>query len=188
MKLTHYLPPPRTMRPRNDLVALKTSGRKSESGRFFTRIARIRKVRVKQGREVYTYLLVTSATAATRRSPTLRTWRDKIIRAGYGWVCTCRHNPQLHCQVSTTAAVDCSDTSSFDSARVNQVVLRTVGSGLPLTFTGAVGNNVALRGWLVLQLDCVVVETGLFIIESDVAVLVELPGLLAYYLTHRRGA
>ena len=64
--------------------------------------------------------------------------------------------------------------ASIDTARVNQVVLRAIRSCLCLTCTAAVGNDVALGAWLVLQLNGVVVETGLLIVEADVAVLVKL--------------
>jgi hypothetical protein len=45
---------------------------------------------------------------------------------------------------------------------------------LSSTFTVAVGDDIALGSWLVLQLDGVVVETGFLIVKADVAILVKL--------------
>src|SRR6185295_8919103 len=63
---------------------------------------------------------------------------------------------------------------SVDTARVDKIVLSAIGACLCFTLARSVGNDVALRTWLVLQLDGVVVETGFLIIELDVAILVKL--------------
>ena len=66
------------------------------------------------------------------------------------------------------------NASGIDTARVNQIILRAICSCLSLTFAVAVGNDVALGSWRVLQLNCVVVESSLLIVEADVAILVKL--------------
>src|SRR6185503_8239082 len=131
--------------------------------------------------------LFITTSSASPWSLTFRTRRNGAF-ARSRCCCTCRDNPQLNSQVFLTAAVNRRDTSSFDAARVDQVVLGTVGTGLPFAFTTAVGDDGALRLRIVLQLNCVVVETSLLIVEADVAILVKLPRSNRHDRLHRSGA
>src|SRR5688572_32751542 len=132
--------------------------------------------------------LVASAPTSTRSSPAFRTLRDCVVGCGSKWIRACRYNPQLDCQISTATAVYSGDTGGLDSARINQVVLGAVGSSLTLTFTCAIGDDVALRSGLVLQLNCVVVETSLLVIEPDVTIFVELRRVDHFFNHDRSGA
>jgi hypothetical protein len=87
------------------------------------------------------YLFVASTTASSRRSSALRTRRDGIRGIDCGLVRTLRHDPQLNGQVCTATAVDDRDTSSFDSARIDEIVFSAVTSGLTLTGATAEDND-----------------------------------------------
>src|SRR5207244_745830 len=94
-----------------------------------------------------------------------RTWRDDVIRAGSRLVRTLRYDPKLNRQICTTATIDGDDAPRFDTARVHQVVLRAIRTCLPFPNTGAIGNDVAFRTRIVLQLYRIVVEPCFLIIE-----------------------
>ena len=105
---------------------------------------------------------------------TVGTRRNDVVRTGSWRSRTTWYNPELHGQIRPTATVDCCQPSSIDTARINKVILRAIRSCLCLTRTGAVGDYVALAAWRVLQLNSIVVETGLLIVELDVPILVKL--------------
>ena len=85
-----------------------------------------------------------------------------------------RDDPELNRQIRTASTVDDRDASSFDSARIDEIVSGAVATLLRFTLTASVDDDRARRAWLVLELDCVVVEAGLLIVEPDVAILVKL--------------
>ena len=89
-------------------------------------------------------------------------------------VSSLRHDPELNGQVCTATTVNDRDTSSFDSARIDEIVLSTVTTLLRFTCTATVDDDHGCRAGLVLELDGVVVESGLLIVEADVAILVKL--------------
>src|SRR5215216_6628316 len=119
--------------------------------------------------------LVSSATARrSSTSPAFRTRRDCTRRIGCRRCRACRHDPELNGQVCTATAVNNRDTSSFDSARIDEIVLSTVTTLLRFTLAATVNDDHSRRAGLVLELDGVVVESGLLIVEPDVAILVKL--------------
>ena len=85
-----------------------------------------------------------------------------------------RHDPELNRQVSTASTVNDRDASSFDSARIDEIVLGAVATLLRFTSTATVDDDRTLRSRIVLELNGVVVESGLLIVEADVAILVKL--------------
>src|SRR2546423_8355370 len=105
---------------------------------------------------------------------TIRTWRDRPCRIRCRRRRPLRHDPQLYLQLRQTASVYHHDASGIDATRVHQIILRAICSRLASCVATAVANQVALRCRLVLQLDPEVVESGLLIVEPDVAILVEL--------------
>src|SRR6185312_7120791 len=112
-------------------------------------------------------LLVPASAAAPWRCLllALRTWRDNVVRAGCWCGCACRHYPQLNTQVCTATTIHRYYPASINTARVHQIVFRAIRSGLCLTCTAAIGDDVALGTWLVLQLDSIVIKTSLLIVE-----------------------
>src|SRR5713226_1447192 len=117
------------------------------------------------------------SSGTSTRSPrplALRTGRDESVRAGSGRCCTSRHNPELHCQVRPATTIYSCYASSLDTARIDEIVLSTVCSSLSLTSTATVSDNCRCGTRLVLQLDRIVVESGLLVVELDVAILVKL--------------
>jgi hypothetical protein len=55
-----------------------------------------------------------------------------------------RHNPELNCQVCTATTVNDRDTSSFDSARIDEIVLSAVATLLRFTSTATVDDDRCL--------------------------------------------
>ena len=122
-------------------------------------------------------LLVRSTSAAPswrRFLLALRTWRDDVVGTGCRCCGATRHYPQLNAQVCAATTIHRHYPASIDTARIHQIVFRAIRSGLCLTSATAIGNDVALSTWLVLQLDSIVIKTSLLIVESDVPVLVKL--------------
>ena len=119
-------------------------------------------------------LLVASASTTSRSSPAFGTRRERVSGVGDRIICAGRHNPQLDGQIRSAAAIDCGDSSSFDSARIDEIVLSTVTTLLRFTFAATVDDDHAGRAGLVLELDGVVVESGLLVVKADIAVLVKL--------------
>src|SRR6266576_3140281 len=122
-----------------------------------------------------------------RRGLTVGTRRNNVVHGGRRRSRTSWYKPELHGQVRLAATVNCCQSTSIDTARINQVILRAIRSCLCLTSTGAVGEYVALAAWRVLQLNSVVVETGLLIVELDVPILVKLD-TDRWWRLHARGA
>src|SRR5438067_9021673 len=122
------------------------------------------------------FLLFAAAATASSRwlLLTIRTWRYRTGCIGCRRSRTLRHDPQLYLQLRHTAPVDNHNASGIDAARVDQIILGAICSRLAFSVATAVADDVALRCRLVLQLDREVVESGLLIVESDVAILVEL--------------
>src|SRR5262245_5764663 len=114
------------------------------------------------------------ASSRFSRFLTLRTRRHDVVRASSRRVRTLRYDPQLDSKIRTASTINHYDTRSIDSAVVDQVILGALCTSSTFTLTATVDNVVALSSWLVLQLNREVVESGLLIVESDVAILVEL--------------
>ena len=93
-----------------------------------------------------------------------------------------RHNPELNVQLRLATTIDHCDAASFDSARIDEIVLSAVATLLRFTSTATVDDDRALRSGLVLELDSVVVESGFLIVEADVAILVKLKRWLRRWL------
>src|SRR6185503_16938591 len=108
--------------------------------------------------------------------------RHGIVGAGRRRRCSSGHDPEFNLQLWHTATIDCYQSAGVDTARIDQIVLGAIGACLCFTLASSIGNDVALRTWLVLQLDGVVVESGLFIVELDVAILVKLHRWLRWRL------
>jgi len=89
-------------------------------------------------------------------------------------------------QVRQATSVSGHQSAGINAARVDEVILRTIRARQTRSVTVAVTDNVTLRRWLVLQLDCEVVESGLLIVEADVAILVKLPSRKDLHLDRRR--
>src|SRR5438067_8772176 len=117
---------------------------------------------------------------------TIRTWRYRTGCIGCRRSRTLRHDPQLYLQLRHTAPVDNHNASGIDAARVDQIILGAICSRLAFSVATAVADDVALRCRLVLQLDREVVESGLLIVEPDVAILVELMRRNYFWLQWRR--
>src|SRR5882724_11939363 len=123
------------------------------------------------------------ASCTSTRSPrplALRTRRDEAVRTGSGRCCALRHNPELHSQVRPATTVDCCYASSLDTARVDEIVLSTVGTSLSFTGTATISDDRRCGAGCVLQLNRVVVESGFLIVELDIAILVKLRRLLRW--------
>ena len=121
-----------------------------------------------------TLFFVSSATARrSSTSPAFRTRRDSARGFGCRRCRACRYDPELDGQVCTATTVNHRDTSSFDSARIDEIVLSTVSTLLRFTLTATIDDDHGGRAGLVLELDGVVVESGLLIVEADVAILVK---------------
>jgi hypothetical protein len=80
----------------------------------------------------------------------------------------------LNEQLWQTTAIDHYQATGINAASVDEVVLGAISSRRTLGIAAAVANDVALSSWLVLQLNREVIESGLLIVESDVAILVKL--------------
>src|SRR2546422_158190 len=120
-------------------------------------------------------LFPATATASSRwLLLTIRTWRTRTGCIGCRRSRALRHDPQLYLQLRHAATVHHHDASGIDATRVDQIILGAICSRLALSVATAVADDVALGGRLVLQLDREVVESGLLIVEPDVAILVEL--------------
>ena len=85
-----------------------------------------------------------------------------------------RYEPELNLQLRAASTVDRIDAAGIDTARVDQVILGAIGAGQAFAFARAVANDCGAVSWIVLQLNRVVVESGLLVVETNVAVLVEL--------------
>src|ERR1044072_8883530 len=119
-------------------------------------------------------LFTATATASScRLLLTIRTWRDRACRIRRRRSRTLRHDPQLHLQLRHTPTVHHHNASGVDATRVDQIILRAICSRLAFSVATAIADDVALGGRLVLQLDREVVESGLLIVEPDIAILVK---------------
>src|SRR5215813_468766 len=120
-------------------------------------------------------LLFTPSSAATSaRLLAIRTRRNSTRGISRRRCCTRRNDPQIDSQFRHAASVDNHDPAGIDATRIDEVVLGAICSRLTLCIATAVANDVALRRRVVLQLDRKVIQSGLFIIEPDVAVGIEL--------------
>src|SRR5881394_793139 len=133
----------------------------------------------KESRERLKLFLFASATrsaalASGRLLLAIRTRRDYATSIARRRSRTLRHDPQLDLQVRQAARIGRHQSAGIDAARVDEIILRTVRARQTLGIAAAVADDVTLSGRLVLQLDREVVESGLLIVEADVAILVEL--------------
>jgi hypothetical protein len=86
-----------------------------------------------------------------------------------------RHDPQLNEKLRQTSAVDYVDPARINAASIDEVILGAIGSRRTLGIAATVADDSASSRRLVLKLNREVIESGLLIVEPDVAVLVKLP-------------
>ena len=85
-----------------------------------------------------------------------------------------RSDPKLDLQLRQTSTINSHQPAGVDAASVDEVILGAIRSRQALGIAATVTDDVALGCRLVLQLNREVVESGLFIVKADVAILVEL--------------
>jgi hypothetical protein len=117
---------------------------------------------------------VTNAWARCPFLSAFRTRSDCTVRHSGWWVGSLRANVQLDPKLGSASTVDYHDAAGVDTASVHEVILGAVRTSKALAFARTVTNDVTRRTSVGLQSGREVVKSGLFIVELDVAVLVNL--------------